>query len=220
MTATELSCGSCGTALNGTAKFCSECGTAVACSTKLDGTPRTGPGDLRVGSPVARCSVAGRAGSRERLLGDLVPPLLFSVSHWRRSGNGVRRLRSIRRKIGLAIEQGGCFLRLDPKTGAISSSGMDRLSDRGSAVAVDSVPSRAGATGRLRGDVSAATIQCRANVTDVGQNQDTAARQDYTADLQTCVFRSSPPCVSSGPGVSGVGGDDGAADGESRINCL
>jgi class 3 adenylate cyclase len=34
MTATELSCGSCGTALNETAKFCSECGTAVASSTK------------------------------------------------------------------------------------------------------------------------------------------------------------------------------------------
>jgi class 3 adenylate cyclase len=34
MTATKLSCGSCGTVLNVTAKFCSECGKAVASSTK------------------------------------------------------------------------------------------------------------------------------------------------------------------------------------------
>ena len=33
MTATELSCGSCGTALNEKAKFCSECGAAVSSST-------------------------------------------------------------------------------------------------------------------------------------------------------------------------------------------
>jgi adenylate cyclase len=33
MTATELSCGSCGTALNEMAKFCSECGAAVSSST-------------------------------------------------------------------------------------------------------------------------------------------------------------------------------------------
>ena len=33
MTATELSCGSCGTALNDKAKFCSECGAAVSSST-------------------------------------------------------------------------------------------------------------------------------------------------------------------------------------------
>src|ERR1700742_2933721 len=33
MTATELSCGSCGTALNEKAKFCSECGAAVSAGT-------------------------------------------------------------------------------------------------------------------------------------------------------------------------------------------
>src|ERR1700756_1461618 len=35
MTATELSCGSCGTALNEKAKFCSECGAAVSAGTPL-----------------------------------------------------------------------------------------------------------------------------------------------------------------------------------------
>src|SRR5246127_312374 len=35
MTATELSCGSCGTALNEKAKFCSECGAAVSAGTQL-----------------------------------------------------------------------------------------------------------------------------------------------------------------------------------------
>ena len=34
MTATGLSCGSCGTELNETAKFCSECGAAVSAGTK------------------------------------------------------------------------------------------------------------------------------------------------------------------------------------------
>ena len=34
MTATGLSCGSCGTKLNETAKFCSECGAAVSAVTK------------------------------------------------------------------------------------------------------------------------------------------------------------------------------------------
>ena len=33
MTATGLSCGSCGTELNETARFCSECGAAVATAT-------------------------------------------------------------------------------------------------------------------------------------------------------------------------------------------
>jgi hypothetical protein len=113
----------------------------------VDGTPRTGQGDLRVGLPVARCSVAGRAASEERLLGNLVPPLLLASGIGGVSGNGVRRLRSIRRKIGLAIEQGGCFLRLDPKTGAISSSGHGSLSDRAAMLRFDSVPSRAAATG-------------------------------------------------------------------------
>ena len=34
MTATGLSCGSCGTELNETAKFCSECGAAVSAAPK------------------------------------------------------------------------------------------------------------------------------------------------------------------------------------------
>src|ERR1700757_4107495 len=34
MTATGLSCGSCGTELNETAKFCSQCGAAVSTGTK------------------------------------------------------------------------------------------------------------------------------------------------------------------------------------------